>query len=280
MKKRALTNNLIVRSSSLSPHKTAGKLFDDIRALIESARERVAHAVNTGLITLCWSIGDRIRREVLGEKRAEYGERIVSTVGRQLSVKYGQGYSEKNLRHMVRFVESFPDPRIVSTLSRQLGWSHFKEIIYMEDTLKRDFYAEMCRIERWSVRTLREKIRGMLYERTALSRKPAKLAKLELGKLRAEDRLTPDLVFRGQMALYLHWLEKHERQYGENPPIGLILCAGKDHEEIELLKLDKSGIRVAEYMTELPPRKILEKKLHQAIMAAREHLAIRQQQLR
>ena len=70
---------------------------------------------------------------------------------------------------MIRFAEAFPTPEIVSTLSRQLSWSHFVEIIPLDDPLKRDFYAEMCRVERWSVRTLRDKIGGMLFERTALS---------------------------------------------------------------------------------------------------------------
>jgi predicted nuclease of restriction endonuclease-like (RecB) superfamily len=70
------------------------------------------------------------------------------------------------------------------------------EIIYLKEPLQRDFYAEICRVERWSVRTLRSKIRGMLYERTAISRKPAELAQQELEALREEDRMTPDLVFR------------------------------------------------------------------------------------
>lgn len=77
-----------------------------------------------------------------------------------------------------------------------MSWSHFVEIIPLKDDLQRDFYAEMCRIERWSVRTLRKKIDGMLYERTAISKKPEKLVKEELSALREEDRLTPDLVFR------------------------------------------------------------------------------------
>ncbi|GAH15931.1 unnamed protein product, partial [marine sediment metagenome] len=96
----------------------------------------------------------------------------------------------------VRFAEAFPDTQIVATLSRQLSWSHFKEILPFKKPLQRDFYAEMCRLERWSVRTLRKKIDGMLYERTAISKKPEELAKKELTALREEDRLTPDLVFR------------------------------------------------------------------------------------
>ncbi len=85
---------------------------------------------------------------------------------------------------MVQFAEVFPDEKIVAALRRQLGWTHFKSLIPIEDLLKREFYAEMCRIEGWSTRTLDKKIQSMLYERTALSRKPEKLVKMELKALR------------------------------------------------------------------------------------------------
>jgi predicted nuclease of restriction endonuclease-like (RecB) superfamily len=236
-----------------------------------------------------------------------------------------------------------------------LSWSHFVEIIYLKDPLQRDFYAEMCRIERWSVRTLRNKIDGMLFERTALSRKPEMFVEQEVAKLRKGDTLTPDLVFRdpyfldflglknaysendlevailremeqfilelgagftfvarqkrividgedfyldllfyhrklrrlvavelklerfkaadkGQMELYLRWLEKHEMEPGEETPIGLILCADKGEEQVELLQLDRSGIRVASYLTDLPPRQLLRRKLHETMIAARARL--------
>ncbi len=97
---------------------------------------------------------------------------------------------------MIRFAEAYPDDKIVSSLLRQLSWTHFLAVIYIVDPLKRDFYAEMCRIERWSTRTLQKKIDSMLFERTALSTKPEELAKLELQLLKEEDKLTPDLVFR------------------------------------------------------------------------------------
>src|SRR5262249_10860833 len=114
----------------------------------------------------------------------------------KLVPEFGEGFGVRNLARMTRFAEVFPDEQIVSTLSRQLSWSHFVEIIPLPDDLQREFYAEMCRIERWSVRTLRKKIGSMLYERTALSKKPDKLIRQELKALREEDRLTPDLVFR------------------------------------------------------------------------------------
>jgi predicted nuclease of restriction endonuclease-like (RecB) superfamily len=93
---------------------------------------------------------------------------------------------------MIRFVERFPDREIVSAPSRQLGWTHFRALIYFDDSLKREFSAEMCRVERWSRRTLEKKIGGMLFERTAPSRKPEKLARGELAALRDENRVSPD----------------------------------------------------------------------------------------
>ena len=327
--------------------------------MIEAARGQVAQAVNTGLTLLHWRIGDRIRREILQEKRADYGAEIVATLSRELVPGFGRGFSDKALWHMVRFAEAFPQPEILSTLSRQLAWSHFKEIIYLKDDLKRDFYAEMCRIERWSVRTLRQKIDGMLYERTALSRKPDQLIRQELDKLRAEDALTPDLVLQdpylldflglkdtysekdleaallreierfllelgagfafverqkritldgddycmdllfyhrrlrrlvvielklgdfkpadsGQVELYLRWLDRHERQPGEESPLAIILRAGKKRETVEYLDLGRSGIHVAEYLTELPPRELLRERFHRALAVARARLDQRQ----
>ncbi len=343
-----------------APAKPADTLLHDLRGLIEETRAHVATTVNAALTMLYWRIGKRINEEILKGGRADYGKEILATLSQQLSEEYGNGFSYSALTRMVDFSEAFPDIKIVATLSRQLSWSHFRELLPLDKPLQRDFYAEMCRIERWSVRTLQKKIGSMLYERTALSRKPDELIRLELDALRHEDLLTPDLVFRdpyfldflgltdrylekdledailreleqfllelgvgftfvarqkriqvdnddyyldllffhrklkrlvaielklgrfkpadkGQMELYLRWLDKYERQTGEEPPIGLILCAGKKHETVELLELEKSGIRVAEYLTDLPSREILEKEFHKAIVHARERLDLQRE---
>jgi hypothetical protein len=178
------------------PAKDLTVLLADVRELIVQSREGVARAVDAGLTTLYWHVGQRIRQDILKGKRAEYGERIVSALSAQLEREFGRGFGRRNLFRMVRFTEVFPDPKIVSALRTQLGWTHFRAIIALDDPLKRDFYAEMCRLERWSTRTLEKKIGSLLFERTALSRKPAKLAELELKELRTEDKLTPDLIFR------------------------------------------------------------------------------------
>jgi predicted nuclease of restriction endonuclease-like (RecB) superfamily len=78
----------------------------------------------------------------------------------------------------------------------------------------------------------------------------------------------------GQMELYLRWLDRHERQPAEQSPLGIILCAGRKRETVEYLDLDARGIHVAEYLTELPPRKVLEERLHRAIEAARNRIVL------
>jgi hypothetical protein len=171
-------------------------LLGDLRLLIESARVRVAVGVNAEIVMLYWNIGNRIRRDILGKERAAYGKTIVATVSHQLTQVYGAGFGRANLFSMIRFAELYPEVKIVQTLSGKLSWSHFVELIKIDDPLQRDFYTEMCRLERWSVRTLQVTIQGMLFERTALSKKPEELARKELGALRDEDRMTPDLVFR------------------------------------------------------------------------------------
>jgi hypothetical protein len=178
-----------------------GALLADVRGLIAEARQSVARAVDSGLTSLYWHVGQRIRQDILKEKRAEYGEQIVSALSAQLEQDFGRGFGEKNLRRMIQFAEAYPDREIVVSLLRQLGWTHFRAIIALDDPLKRDFYTEMCRVEGWSTRTLHQKIQSMLYERTALSRKPAKLVRQELNQLRDEDKVTPDLVFRDPYVL-------------------------------------------------------------------------------
>jgi predicted nuclease of restriction endonuclease-like (RecB) superfamily len=331
-------------------------LVDDVRRLIDSARSRVAVTVNAELTLLYWQIGRRISEGVLGGARADYGQRVLEGLARQLTAAYGRGWSEKQLRHCMRAAEVFPDEEILSALRRELSWTHLKTLMYIDDPLKRDYYIELCRLERWSSRQLHERIQSMLFERSALSRKPDDLIRNELSQLKETRELTPEVVlkdpyvldflglndrylerdledaipremeqfllelgagfsfvarkrlqiddddfyldllfynrklrrlvavelklgafkadYKSQMELYLRWLAKHEHEQepGEQPPIGIILCAGKKQEQIELLELGNSGIHVAEYLMVLPPRETLEAKLHQSIAAARSRL--------
>jgi predicted nuclease of restriction endonuclease-like (RecB) superfamily len=336
------------------------RFFSEIKSLIERSRQQVAVAVNATMTMLYWEIGRRVNEEVLHDKRAEYGKRIVSTLSRELVQEYGRSFSEKNLRRMMQFAVAFPDREIVVSLIRKLSWTHILAVIPIEDPLKRAFYIETCSLEKWSVRTFRERINSMLYERTSISKKPEETIQKELQQLGQDKRITPDLVFRdpyfldfldlsdsysekdlesaivaelqrfiielgtdfaflarqkrividnrdyyvdllfyhrrlkslividlkigefdaafkGEMELYLAWLEKHESVEGENPPIGLILCAGKNPEHVELLQLHRSNIKVADYFTVLPPKEVLLDKLHKAIAIARNSMSAREE---
>lgn len=256
---------------------------------------------------------------------------------------------------MMQFAALFPDSQIVATLSRQLSWSHFVEVIPLKDGLQREFYLTVAASERWSIRRLRKEIDGMLYERTAISGKPDELIRQELLHLRDDNVLSPDLVFKspyfleftglkgmyseksledclvahleqfilelgngfsfierqkrmiidgedfyldllfyhrrlhrliaidlklgkfkaqykGQMELYLRWLEKNEMEPDEETPLGLLLCTEGGNEQIELLQLDKAGIKVAQYMTELPPKELLQKQLQKSIIEAKARI--------
>lgn len=332
------------------------RLLSDIRTLIEQGRQQLATTVNSALTLLYWHIGQRIRNEVLQGERATYGEQIVPALARQLEADYGRGFSEKSLRRMVQFAELYPDEQIVVSLIRHLSWTHVLVLLPLKEPLARDFYAQMCSLERWSVRTLRERVDSMLFERSALSRQPADLIATELAALRQTGELQPafvlkdpyvldflglqdrhlerdledailrelenfllelgagftfvarqkriqldsddfymDLLFynrrlrrlvaielklgdfkaeyKGQMELYLRWLAKYEQEPGEAPPLGIILCSGsKKQEQIELLELGASGIHVAEYLTVLPPKDVLQAKLHEAISRSRARL--------
>ena len=171
-------------------------LITDLRTLINEARNKVALIVNTEITLLYWHIGKRINEEVLGNQRAEYGKQIVSTVSTQLTKEYGRGFELRNLRRMMQFAELFPDFQIVAPLARQLSWSHFIELLSIKNDLGREFYLTMAASENWSIRTLRNKIDSMLYERTAISSKPEEVIKTELANLRDNEILSPDLVFK------------------------------------------------------------------------------------
>ena len=335
-------------------HNSPDALIKDISTLIDEARNHIAHEYNSTQALLCWFIGKRIDEEILKSERAEYGETIVVSLSKHLALSYGKGYSRPNLFRMIKFAKAFPNRDSVSSLSRQLTWSHFVLICAIDDDLKRDFYAEMCRVQRWSVRALQKQLNSMLYERVALSKQPEGVIRLQLDELKQADEMTSDLTFKdpyflnfikeneclseedlenlilnniteflqelgsyfcfvarqkrmstgkkdryldllffnrrlsrliaielklgdfdpaykGQMEWYLNWLDKNERFHHESKPMGIILCAGKDHDDIEYLEMDKTGIHVAQYLTEMPPREILEAHLRKAMTIAKEN---------
>ena len=143
-------------------------VFSDISTMIYTAKNEVMMRVNTSVISLYWNIGKKLSDEVLQGKKAEYGKNIIGDLSERLTAEYGKGFEKSSVFKMVKFYQEFPEYEKVATLSQQLTWSHFVELLPIEDELKRDFYATMCKNENWSVRTLRERkkqcyMNGLLY---------------------------------------------------------------------------------------------------------------------
>ncbi|AKK74631.1 cytoplasmic protein [Chryseobacterium gallinarum] len=328
------------------------QLITDLKELVDKTKSQVAVQVNSAMVVLYWKIGQRINEDVLGNKRAEYGKEVILQIAQHLTVEFGSSFSEKNIRKMMQFASVFNNFEIVASAMRQLSWTHFLLLIPISEDTKRNFYLEVCKIENWSVRTLKEKINSLLFERTAISKKPEEIINNELKNWSENNILNPDLVFKdpyfldflelkdtfsekdleesiivelqkfiselgsdfaflsrqkritidnrdyyidllfyhrklkslvvielklgefeaghkGQMELYLSYLNKYEKVEGENPPIGLILCSGKNTEHIELMNLEGDNIKIAEYLLILPPERILLEKLNRSIEIAR-----------
>jgi predicted nuclease of restriction endonuclease-like (RecB) superfamily len=330
----------------------APKLLNSIIGLIDQTRYIVAKTVNQELTLLYWNIGKSINDDILKNDRADYGKKLIPTLSIALTEKYGIGFNKRNLQSFIKLNSVIEDITILHTLCAKLSWSHIRNLIYIENPIKREFYIQMTVHERWSVRTLQERMDSMLFERTAISKKPEQTIVNELKTLETEKKISSDLAFRdpyfldflglhdsysekdlessilaqlqyfiiemgsefaflarqkriiidnedfyidllfyhrglkslvaidlklgkfkanykGQMELYLRWLEKNEQKDGENKPIGLILCSEKSPEQINYLMLDNDEqIKVAEYLTLLPEKKLLLEKLEKAIAIA------------
>jgi predicted nuclease of restriction endonuclease-like (RecB) superfamily len=334
-------------------NQTDNELLHSIVSLIDRARKTVALTINSELAFLYWNIGKRINEDILKSSRADYGKRIISGLSEKLTHIYGIGFNKRNLQSFIKFNAVFGDITILHTLCAKLTWSHIREIIYIEDHLKREFYTQICIHEQWSVRTLQNRMDSMLFERTAISKKPELTIINDLEIIKNEKQISPDLTFRdpyfldflglhdsysekdlesailanlqgfitemgtefaflarqkritidnedyyidllfyhrglrsliaidlklgkfqasykGQMELYLRWLEANEQKEGENKPVGLILCSTKSPEQINYLMLDNhEQIKVSEYLTHLPDKKLLRQKLIKAIEIAK-----------
>ena len=127
-------------------------LFTDIARLIDESKSYVAYTANATLTYLYWKIGKRINDDILNNKRAEYGKQIVVSLSRQLVSDYGNNFEDKNIRRMIQFAVAFPEEAIVVSLTRQLSWTHIIALIPLKQPMQREFYAEMCRVERWTVK--------------------------------------------------------------------------------------------------------------------------------
>lgn len=176
-------------------------LLKDVCSIIEVGRRRLATYANTEVIMTNWQVGKRIKEEVLNNERAEYGKQILKNLSVGLTNRFGKGWGYEKLKHCVRSAYLFSEDEIRYAVRTQLTWTHLRSLMSVEDSLARQFYAEMCCIEHWDTRTLDDKIDKNLYLQTALSRKPEEVIRKELDEVKAKNQLVPDMVFRSSYFL-------------------------------------------------------------------------------
>jgi len=189
-KKTSEINNLNIQS-----------LFNDISNLIIQAKTKVAVVANYELTFLYWKTGTYINDFILHGNRAEYGKQIIENLAILLTQKFGKGWSDKQLRHCLRSAETFAEEQIVYAVRRQLSWTHIRTLAYENEPLKREFYLEMAIVQKWNTRTLEEQIDSMLFERTAIARKPEQQIEKALSELKNDDFINPDLFFKNTYVL-------------------------------------------------------------------------------
>jgi predicted nuclease of restriction endonuclease-like (RecB) superfamily len=325
----------------------------DKEVMCDDAQHVVVVYVNKHANLMFWHIGHFINEDLGYRKCSAYGDKIIATLSQRLTNHYGKGYTYSAVTRMMKVARIYHDEEMFATLSQTLTWSHFLELISIEDGTKRLFYQQMGIAEHWSVRQLRDKQDQMVYERSLPAAKPeddivktlekvspthmepdavllnsyvldflglsgyyseedleAAIAKqletfiLELGQgfafLERQKRFSIDgtdyyldmlfyhrklkcLVaidlklgkfkpqYKGQMELYLKYLQKHDMQPDENPPIGLLLCSEGNTEHIELMMLNEDRIKVAQYLTCLPNKQWFIDKLNRSILIAKEY---------
>lgn len=328
-------------------------LFDGVVAIIDDAKMQVAVYVNAHASMTFWNVGKYIIDDMGYQTYSAYGKKILATLSQRLTARYGKGYTYSALTRMMKVARLYNDREMFAMLSQTLSWSHFLELVTIEDPNKRLFYQQMGIVEHWSVQQLREKQDGMAYERSLIAAKPndemvrtlqsitpqhtepevvlkssyvldflglsgyyseeeledaiaQQLEKfiLELGQgfafLERQKRFTIDgtdyyldLLFyhrnlkclvavdlklgkfkpgyKGQMELYLKYMQKYDMLADENPPIGLLLCSEGNTEHIELMMLDEDRVKVAQYLTCLPDKQWFVDKLNRSILIAKEY---------
>lgn len=339
-------NEIILTSDD---EKVAENLLNGIREIIDSTRRQAMVYVNQQVSWQYYSVGKYIVENLHADTYTDYGKRIVATVSQQLQNEYGKGYSYSALTRMRRVAICY-SAEMFATLSQTLTWSHFLELVAIEDSTKRMFYEKVSESKKWGVRKLRENINKMYYERTLIAAKPeddiidtlvnerietcpevqlkssyvldflglsgyyseeeledailVNLEKflLELGEgftfEARQKRFTIDSIdykldllffhrklnrliaidlklgkflpeYKGQMELYLKYLQRYEMEEHENPPIGLILCSEGNTEHIELMMLGEDNIKIAQYLTKLPDKQWFIDKLNKSIAIAK-----------
>ena len=173
-----------------------GQLIRNIGSLLETGKKQAVSAVNQAMVRTYWEIGKHIvEYEQAGNEKAEYGSETLKRLSRDLTERYGNGFGMSNINKMRKFYSLYP---ILQTVSAKLSWSHYVELLKIEDYMERSFYLKECEQESWGVRELRRQMKSMLFQRLVLSKEKTEVIRLSTeGQVveKAEDLLKDPYVF-------------------------------------------------------------------------------------
>lgn len=204
-----MTNKLVDQNTDI--------LITEIKDLINQAKGHIVHIAASSMTTLYWRIGKRLKEDILGSRRAEYGQNIITNLAKILAAEYGKGFTYSGLTRMVRFYEQFAEAEIVATVSQQLTWSHIVELLPIEDISKREYYAYMSINEAWSVRTLRSNINKMTYERSSLAKQSSQVTRELISTIKTNQTFLPEIVLKDPYLLdFLELPDEHYESDLEN----------------------------------------------------------------
>ena len=321
------------------------EFYKDIRKVVEEARKRIYRNTQSEIVLAYWQIGKMIVDKQGGESRAKYGDKLIKELSIQMTLDYGEGFNERELRRMRQFYSAFP---IWDTVCPELSWSHYRLLIRVNDTTARDFYKKEAVEGVWSVRQLQREINTFSYQRYLASHgnhdvvddtakrelpiNPKDIIKdpyvLEFVGLRADtsfyekdlesalithlnefllelgngfayvarqkrfdmdgrnfyvdlvlynyklkcfvliDLKRGDLTHQdiGQMQMYVNYYTRELMEPGDNPPIGIVLCADKSDTLVKYtLPLDDKQIYASKYMLYLPKEEELQNEMNKQL---------------
>ena len=274
--------------------------YNEIKEILISARNKVYQTANFAMVEAYWNIGKSIIEEQGGNEKAEYGTGLLKELSKQMTQDFGKGFTVANLKNMRQFYLTFPNGY---ALRSELSWTHYRLLMRVENENAREFYMQEAVKSQWSTRQLERQINSFFYESDLEQALITHLQKflLELGRgfsfVARQKRITfdgrhfrIDLVFYnyilkcfvlidlkvgdlthqdlGQMQMYVHYYERELMNEGDNPPIGIVLCADKSESVVKYtLPENETQIFASKYKLYLPSEEELLRELKQEYQA-------------
>lgn len=205
---------------SNAPVTSTGVLYQGIRDILLSAKTQARRAVNDAMVQAYWHVGRLIvEDEQGGERRAEYGKRVLPELAKRLSVEFGKGFSAPSLWSYRQFYLEFP---ILSTAWRELSWSHFRVLLRVKETQARAWYANEAATQSWSVRALDRQISTLYYERLLGSQKQDGVREEAAKKIATEAPTDPRDFIRDPYVLEFLDVQPGAHLYEQDVEQGLI----------------------------------------------------------